>query len=218
MSKIISLHIPKTAGTTFKTLMMQKFINSTKIIDLKPVVKRCDGVLTNSPINFSTYREKYIHGHFTFKDFIYNEEFTYITWLRNPIERVVSHYYYFKVKPITAYTHPVEHKIKYENLSLEEFIQIPCMQNIQSYYIDSVENYDKLDFIGITDNFNQSILALKETTGIDLTSYALKQINQNRQKEKVSACIRKLIEKYNLKDCELYEKRLQDVKKRENGT
>jgi len=209
MSKIISLHVPKTAGTSFH-LIMQKQYKSSKILDMKPIVKRCENVLIEKK-DFSMYGEEFLHGHFTLLNFEYDLRWKYLIWLRNPVERVISHYFYFKVKPIAAYVHPLEYKIKYEKMSLVDFIQVPCMQNLQSFYMNGSDNIDKFDFIGITEYFDKSIDILSEKLNLDLqTSYKKERINVH--KKDIDNNIKKLIQKINEEDCDLYSQVFSSIK------
>jgi hypothetical protein len=212
-NKIISLHIPKTAGTTFKKYMEASFQNNFLEIDSKPIIRRCEhSINTNYPVKLSDSKELFIHGHITFNDIIYSDNFYYITWLRDPVERVISHYNYFKIKPITSYTHPIELKIKNENLSLNDFIKIPCMQNIQSYYLNNTAEIDKFAFIGIVELFTESLMLLEKKLEKKFISENIQNQLVNNNKAFVSDKIRNEIRKVNQKDCELYDIALKNLK------
>lgn len=206
MKKIVSMHIPKTAGTTFYEYLKVNYENNIKLIYTKPIVKRCNNIDNEiNKINLNGFNEKVIHGHFIYDEVEINKDDYCLTWLRDPVERVVSHYYYFKYKPTHDYIHPIEYKIKEENLSLLEFINIKCMQNLQSYYF-GVTNIEKFNFIGIVEKFDESLEFLESDLKIQFAQKRIMKARVNSKKEEVSNELKALIQELNQEDYILYNK------------
>ncbi|MBD3248797.1 hypothetical protein GF336_02015 [Candidatus Woesearchaeota archaeon] len=98
-----------------------------------------------------------IHGHFsstTFSDIYPNAQL--LSWVRDPIERIISHYYHWKKNLDIKNNHCI--KMIRNRLSLKEFIEMPESRNRQSFFID--QNIDNFNFIGILENFEKSISLL----------------------------------------------------------
>ena len=199
MNKIISIHIPKTGGTTFKNLLKDKFVN-VKILSARPLFIRYNEETANI-IDVNQIKETAIHGHIIMNQLPYQKTNFYLTWLRDPVERVISHYYYWKSKPDNN-MHPIEYKIKYENLSLVDFSNIPCMQNIQSYFIG--EDIELFNFVGLMEYYKESIELLGKKLSIDFQYDSNTRHRVNLSKKEVSQIEKRIIMENNKKDLEYY--------------
>jgi len=204
IEKIISVHIPKTAGTTFKSYLDLAYKNNVVTISSKPLFRRCeiDKKQNNNNLDISLYNEFVIHGHFTFDDITYNENYFYITWLRDPVERVISHYYFWKNRP-DIHMHPIEEMIKRGELSLVEFAQIPCIRNLGLYFLGKQE-IEKINFIGITELFDESMQILEQKLGTQLLNNNIVNQRVNVKKDLIPFEIRKEIKEQNLEEYALY--------------
>ena len=199
MNKIISIHIPKTGGTTFKNLLKNEFEN-IKVLGTRPLFARCSKERINL-IDVNNIKEKVIHGHIIMNQLSYQKTNFYLTWLRDPVERVISHYYYWKNKPDTN-IHPIEYRIKYENLSLVDFSNISCMQNIQSYFIG--EDIKLFNFVGLIEYYKESIELLGKKLSIDFQYDSNTRHRVNLNKKEVSQIEKRIIMENNKKDLEYY--------------
>jgi len=98
MIEIISIHIPKTAGTSFYHLLQQEYGRSLSIsYRRKDVV----AVLTDGEIPTTTLPIgcRVLHGHFYYSEVqpIHQQQRAkLICWLRDPVERVISNYHFFR--------------------------------------------------------------------------------------------------------------------------
>ena len=93
---LISLHIPKTAGTSFRNILKSVYGENQVVrfdISRMGVVRMNENVYQKSKLP----NVKVIHGHFTFQDlsgsFTLPETYKLITWMRDPVKRVISNYY-----------------------------------------------------------------------------------------------------------------------------
>jgi len=209
--KIISIHIPKTAGTTFQSYLASAYDNNLIEVSTKPLFTRCDELSNRDKLHLNTFNEHVVHGHFTFDEIEYNKEYFYITWLRDPVERVISHYFFWKNRP-DINMHPIEKKIKYENLSLAEFAEIPCMRNVGLFFLGK-DGLNKINFIGITELFDESMHLLFKQLNKKFEQKNIENQRVNKQKEFVSDNVRKIIQDFNSTECEVYNSLKNQIKK-----
>src|SRR2546426_12314755 len=94
---VIFLHIPKAAGSTFSSVLEARFDPKRTFIVRDSVrdVERLKGLTEaeRAQLQLITGHLPYgIHEHLS-------QPFEYITILRNPVERMISHYYYVLRSP-----------------------------------------------------------------------------------------------------------------------
>jgi hypothetical protein len=205
---IIFMHIPKTGGTTLNEVF-KRSCTENEIYDHVPLE-----AMRN---HFSQLKEedkkeiKAISGHhfYGIHD-LFSKPYTYFTMMRNPIERVISLYYFLK-------TYPGYYEENMRNMSFEEYIdwdpqarngqihQI-CGQNSQLSLEKAKENLKVFEVVGITEMFNESLLLLKNKFNWANIEYKKENVTKSRPRiSEVSPKIIKKIEKNNELDIELYE-------------
>lgn len=149
---IIYLHIPKTAGTSFR-VSAESYYGKAKILkDYGVNSKMTSADIINSFYNaedLKSLREiglsrKLLCGHFSLPR--YREIFPdspVITFFRDPVKRVVSEFVHFSNH--YGYTD-----------SLEKFYNNPRFQNRQHHSLGGAKPTD-LDFYGLTEQFGKSL-------------------------------------------------------------
>jgi hypothetical protein len=206
---IISLHIPKTAGSSFGLSLKKHF--GRKVFfdydDMHSLQKYFVGedVYQNLMHTILVTKEKCIHGHFLLDKWInkFNpSEHTYITWLRDPVERLISEYYYYQryYDPSTA--GKAWRRVIEENWSLERFCLSNEFQNIQSLLIGKIP-IEQFKFIGITENYEEDFQYFSKTfLGVDAEPY-YENINKIKQIN-IDSGLRRDIEEFHSVDVNLY--------------
>lgn len=118
------LHIPKTAGLTFISILDQYF-EPDSILHIQSWVN----LLDNMPKDFSRY--KFVRGHFGYGVYrILPKKPVYITMLREPIETTISDYEHVKrhyIIPATPYLTGRNEEV-YRGESLVELLKDPYKQ------------------------------------------------------------------------------------------
>ena len=190
------VHIPKTAGMTFRTIVGDYF----------PSHEICPATLGHlmsqvNPQDLPQYR--LLRGHLVYVDFrslLPQKHLVHATMLREPVAQLVSHYDYIRRMP----TDPDYPKVK--DMTLEEFVQhftiANLQRNTQTYHIAKAAQFDiehlpaeevfkiaidslnNFAFVGLLERFQDSLFLLsyifgwrpimntrKENTG-SRTSYA----------------------------------------------
>jgi hypothetical protein len=103
----IFLHIPKCGGTSLRKILFEKLLNKySKEVILYPEANSNINFLSNNieKLNkiYNIDKLKVILSHCLYNDMKINTKFM-ITFLRDPIERIISHYYFFDYKDINIH-------------------------------------------------------------------------------------------------------------------
>jgi hypothetical protein len=233
MPLLFFLHIPKTAGSTLVEVIKRQY-RSNEIYELNN--SSFGEELAGLP---ESRREEIraIWGHFYFGVHTYIERpSTYVTMLRDPVERVISHYYYVRRDP-SHYLYEVAH-----NLTLEEFVascglaepnndQTRLLAGLTSSHREGYSTPEMLPaaksnlqnhfaVVGLTEEFDKSVIAMSQTLGWRSPYYRKQNVSRQRPKKKeLPTETIKTIASYNELDADLYEfsKKLLDEQVRSLG-
>lgn len=143
----------------------------------------------------------------------FSKPFKYFTMLRNPLERVISEYYYILERP----NHKAFSEVK--TLSLSDFIQhFPVKSsNQQTRRLSGLIHKPDLDLAkfnlthhfevaGIAEMFNESVYLMKKVFGWNDIEYQKANVTKTRPSMKeIPSDILKELEDRNQMDIELYE-------------
>ncbi|SFE23315.1 Sulfotransferase family protein [Paenibacillus catalpae] len=178
---LLYLHIPKTGGSSFTQAINE---NCPNIVHFHTLV---DGIqLSERLVNADALCGHFIYGIHQFTD----RPYQYITMLRHPLERTLSHFYF-------KYKNP-EYDVSYdEDLTFEEYVLNPYYDieycNLQARMItgelnNPYPNYQKardlLDnqfaFVGLTELYDISLFLLMQRLNWKLTHYPKVNVTPNR--------------------------------------
>jgi len=202
---IISVHIPKTGGVSFRLILKHEF-GDDLFIDYhqKPGSKQYraspnPGYKT-IPDNF-----KAIHGHFRAQKYVEKyPRVKYITWVREPISRIVSHYYYWKRNPDMSNSTCKE--MIDNNCSILDFSNMYEIINLQSFYLHPM-NISEYYFVGLTEYYELSIDLFKKVMGI-YKDVSIPHENRNSPNKstiyKLESSVEEKIRKINSVDINMY--------------
>jgi len=223
------LHIPKTAGTTLQLWMGQNFSTDEAL----PVVSSVElGKLPKQEID----RKRFIVGHFgiSFGKHYRTPDRT-VTWLRNPVERTISEYYYWKR---VAALHPTASRVVglpmtsglEDCLADHEFsrsranVQTRDLGNynfdpIRFFVSDSelmsnaIRTVESMEFVGITEQMQLSVDMLNWHLGWRPTQFDQHE-NKSARSCNTSETSLSLAKEMNRLDLELYEKACEQLEQR----
>jgi hypothetical protein len=146
---IISIHIPKTGGSSFAKVLNEVYADKLWVnYDLQWTPETSG----RASIPCST---ECLHGHFEFDAF--DEAYpgaSKITWLRDPVERTISLYHHIMTKPDRQNDLIME--IYHNRPSLVEFSKIPWVSNQAMNYLRGAQASD-FKFIGFLEHFEESL-------------------------------------------------------------
>jgi len=216
MIELISIHIPKTAGRSFLAILNSVYGEnhiSHYETNFFPDKSTPEILQFKSQLKKDT---RVIHGHFHYKeiqDIHKTSSSKVVTWLRDPVERVISNYSFF----IKRASQPsAESEIQgRKNETLLHYARLDNSRNRMVKFMDGL-NLGDFYFIGLMENFSGDIEVLAGMLNWKKT--AVPRINDNSefklQLPEVTNEERKIIEDLNKEDIELYKRVLEIHKNR----
>ncbi len=212
---LIFVHIPKTAGVSLNHILDQ-YYKPTETFSVRLGKDR-------KTFKSLPYEERakinLLRGHIAFGAHKFLSRPTiYMTVLRNPIDRTISHYY-FVLQETTQRLHD-----KAKSLDLADFVlNEPEVQNLQTKMLAGIENiYQQVDkstlkqakenlnscaIIGLTERFEDTLALMENVLGWqNIPSVEKRQVTKSRPSiSDVPESTIKIIKEYNQLDIELYE-------------
>lgn len=146
---IVSVHVPKSAGTSFKRVL-QEVCGARIWYNYGTIFSREQARIELVPPGTT-----FIHGHFladAFDDLFPDRRL--VTWVRHPVERLVSNYHHFLRSPDMR--DDCCRALHERKLSLRQFADLEWMRNETSRYLAD-KPVEDFDFVGITERFGASI-------------------------------------------------------------
>jgi hypothetical protein len=217
---IIYVHLPKCGGTTFNRIIEWEY-PPLEVFSIDPSFFRWSYQHLLRWPQERLAHIKVFKGHMPFGLHKWlSQPATYITVLRDPIDRAISQYYFHL-------THRLQpgHRLA-KNLTMIEFGRTLPYKNVQTKLLSGLDHgYDfmagecsadelelakrnlatRFSMVGLTERFDESLALAKLQFGWRIEQYADFNVTQGRpQKDKISAAAREQIAEFNRFDVELY--------------
>ncbi|WNJ16402.1 sulfotransferase family 2 domain-containing protein [Pontibacter sp. G13] len=225
----IFLHIPKAGGTTLRNILTSQ-VQENQFFHLYEDMATLGqelGLLQNMSAEEKA-NLRLVAGHFRFGlHRLFQQPFSYVTFLRNPYKRIVSQYWHIHRRP----KHYLYEQVVGKKLSLEEFIlsglsieldnaqtrligtdfdqPLPSVGSADQAMLDLAKKRLDESFlvVGIQEQFDESLLLIEEKLGLKNVVYERKNVNQASSSGKSSLSDRELeaIAQTHRLDLELYD-------------
>jgi hypothetical protein len=215
---VIFLHLPKTAGTTLNRLIEWEYPLS-EMYSIDPVLYEWSAAHLRKRSPDRLKKIRIFKGHMTFGlHEVLPQPATYITVLRDPVDRMISAYYFMRNYKL----HPLYWKFRREKWTLEDFVRRSPRKNIQCKILAGAE-YTKpctaeicetakehllryFSVVGLSERFEESLALMKLRFGWKLQRYSSFNVTRTRpRKADVPRSTLDLIEETNSFDISLYE-------------
>lgn len=204
------IHIEKAAGQTFIRILENNFVY--RHCRVAPLRKEHDGVFKWTDLRLLLKVNPFLqalagHSIVPYSDLsAFRPDIQYITVLRNPVERYLSHYQYW----IQALN---------KNISFEEFLMLEDLMDFQTKKIAGTTDLpaakrivkEKIFLAGILDEFDEFLAVLQKKLAPQSFDIAYKRRNVARSNSIKKEILKKFeryrgqIEKNNRLDMELYD-------------
>jgi hypothetical protein len=165
---LISIHMPKTAGSSFRATLEGHYCDA-----FRPDYG--DYPLAHSPDERRAAAHRHaeamratelagvacIHGHLLPAKYLplaADPGCQFVTWLREPVARLVSHYAYWQASYDRASdsTSSLHRRVVEEGWTLEQFCLAPQLRNVYSEFLWGFP-HERLNFVGITEYFEEDL-------------------------------------------------------------
>ncbi len=155
---IISIHIPKTAGTTLANYFDHSFSRHVYFDYYQHIPRDEDRAQVILHKDFLR-RFKMIHGHFHYKKYegIFDDA-SYITCVRHPVDRMISNYRH--ILRIKDETKPSYQFMKQNGFDVVTFASFPSMTRAMAIYLEG-KPINEYDFIGLSEELGVTIEMLE---------------------------------------------------------
>ena len=219
---LVSVHLPKTAGTSFMKSLEEHF-GATLMKDYGdlPITMRAyernhqalEQSIINSERDFANVQ--CIHGHFLpLKYLLFSVKYPtlFVTWMRNPVERVLSHYYFWKRTYNPDNSPLLQRKMVEEDWSLERFCLGPEVKNLYAQFLWGFP-MSYFDFIGITEFYQQDLTYFSQNIlGVDLNEKIENVREEKDNRYDIGISLKKDLEKHHDIDLLIYKKAIEKRK------
>lgn len=223
---IIFTHVPRSGGTTLVSVMSSRYPKKEQFLFY---VREKSGNTDEALAAFSSMpagqrkEMKLLQGHTSFGIHEGYSNYTYVTLLRDPVERVISYYYYILKLP----GHYLHNILIANKMKLEDFIGSGLsaeLDNIQTRQISGIRTkgiekcsremleiarhnlLNHYSIFGITERFDETLLWMKQYFGWRYPFYArLNTIVNKPARHQITPRALELIQQTNALDIELYD-------------
>ena len=203
---LVSVHIPKTGGVTFRRSVLEPAFGDRLLLDYadRPLAhetgKRNARAQAFVPDEGLLRRYDCVHGHFLAAKYANAASgCEFAVWLRHPVQRVVSRFLFARR----------EGRGRVAAMTFAEFCRDHHFHNLYAKYLWNFD-IDRLDFVGITEDYARSVDVFRRRFDI-APAAADTPSNVNPHKDvtrnyDVAPAMRELIERANEQDMEIYER------------
>ena len=219
---LISVHLPKTAGTSFQDSLRAAYGDRLQLRYKERPLHRSPGERQRRVIRGALQHALFglrddsvdcIHGHFlpaSYARIRGRSPVRYVTWFRDPVERLVSHYHYWLRSYNGAQAGALHRQVVEENWSLEAFVFAPALRDLYSAFLWRFP-LERFDFIGITEHYSDDLAYFSEhfleQTVPEVRHNASPQGDENSTA--IDGELRRRIERFHSKDMSLYHRALE---------
>ena len=212
--------MPKTAGTSLRK-SIENIVGEENVysdynapfVKNGPIIRKCKNIISSFFTNKIT--NDIIFGHFfpckycdlKINGFHKRINHKYLVFLRDPLQRAISNYYYWERFPDPSFS--ICNKIAMKNFHLEDFLLSNYFSNFYSKFFFGfpIENFD---YVGISEKIDSSIKLLSkmfpEFSKIQITKININKDKLENKEYQIDENLELKFKKLNKKDYIIYKK------------
>lgn len=218
---LISVHLPKTAGTSFEAALRSHFGERLRLdYEAKPLhqgrarrrLLAAQGAIGHGLRGLAEPGIACVHGHFlplSYRWLRCAGPRVFVTWLRDPVERLASHYQHWRRVQEPPATDVLHVRMLEEDWSFERFALARELRNIYGEFLWGFP-LASFTFVGISEHYAEDL----DDFGRRFLGSALAYREERRNPAAdaggyaIDAALRRRIEKFHAADLRLYRKAL----------
>ncbi len=207
---VVFVHIRKTAGTTIRRIIQRQYKRrNTRMIRNYFVEPDRSLEMTQAIAGEPPRGIRAVHGHMLFwPDLPWAEGTRFFAFLRDPVERTISHYYWLRERSPKFET-PIEDALVdgliHDNLQTRVIAGTMPFVATEETLEQAVRNLDRLTAVALTERFDESLVLLTRLFGWQPMVYSTENVTANRPpRATFTEDTLAVIERYNTFDLELY--------------
>jgi hypothetical protein len=108
-----------------------------------------------------------VHGHFHPRKYSDICARLRITFLRDPIDRLISHYYFWKALP--PHGHALHNYMLANDLTIDDFARLPTIRHFYTATFFGGIDLDRFDFVGFHDRADRDFAQLQRLLTTDMS-------------------------------------------------
>lgn len=203
---LFSVHIPKTAGTSFARALEARFPGKIAFYYGVKDPKTTEGLnvpreaLAEAAAGLGARGFEALHGHYPLRfvePLLTDPSRQVWTWLRDPVDRTLSHFDFYKERPLELAK--FADAVKEGRLGVERFAKKQTIRDLQSRYLEGFALAD-LAFVGVVEQFELGLALLFGEEAPTLK----RRFNATEARSTVDPSVRDLIASLNARDMQLY--------------
>lgn len=164
---LISVHLPKTAGTSFGATLKSRFGRlyrddyadggiSIPAHERISAAEAAGAVIAKQGLGEIAC----VHGHFLPAKYLLlgrQRDLNFVTWMRDPVARLFSHYHYWQESYDEETSRAHHRQVVEEQWTLEQFCLSEKFRNIYSQYLWNFP-LERFAFIGVSEYYEEDML------------------------------------------------------------
>jgi hypothetical protein len=203
---IFSVHIPKTAGTSFRRALEERFGPRLALYYGVRDPKTTEGLrvpreeVAGAAARLAEQGFEVLHGHYPLRlvaPLITDASAQVWTWLRDPVDRTISQFDFYKERPLELKA--LAGRVKAGEFDLDDFAKIKGVRDLQTRYLKGFALSD-LAFVGVVEQFELGLALLFGDQAPELK----RRYNATDERSKADADQRTRIAELNARDMQLY--------------